>query len=218
MPWLTPADLPDDFICMSLRLPNSPVLRQAIRGALLETTYETNWEQVGGGLLPDDVASVMSDAFGTLSQGCSLKPGDIVLYGGDTLPDNRLWCDGSTYSTDDYPLLFSAIGYAFGGSGGNFKVPDFKGRFAVGAGSGAGLTSRNLGDVGGGEDVTLSTNNLPSHDHTTHTHSTTPLNGGLEAPILVPTEIPGNTGLTGSGESFGIVPPFAAVNFTIVYQ
>jgi microcystin-dependent protein len=49
----------------------------------------------------------------------------------------------------------------------NFQVPDFRGQVIIGAGSGAGLTSRVSGSyVGGSETVALSIANLPSHSHT----------------------------------------------------
>jgi microcystin-dependent protein len=59
-------------------------------------------------------------------------------------PPNFLLCDGSSYSTTAYPLLFSAIGYAYGGSGGSFSVPSFASRFPIGGnGSVSGCSSSN---------------------------------------------------------------------------
>lgn len=51
-------------------------------------------------------------------------------------PPNFLLCDGSSYATTAYPKLFSAIAYAYGGSGSNFNVPSFGSRFLIG-GNGA---------------------------------------------------------------------------------
>jgi hypothetical protein len=60
-----------------------------------------------------------------------------------------LYCDGSVYDADDYPLLYRAIGNQYGGTGGTynpssfgsssavtFAVPDYKTRKLVGAGGG----------------------------------------------------------------------------------
>jgi len=67
-------------------------------------------------------------------------------------PPNFLLCDGSSYSTTTYPLLFSAIGYAYGGSGGSFSVPNFASRFPIGGnGSVSGVSSSNYATGNGGE-------------------------------------------------------------------
>lgn len=51
---------------------------------------------------------------------------------GTALPSGYLWCDGSSYNTADYPTLFAAVGYTYGGGGGTFNVPDMRGRVAIG--------------------------------------------------------------------------------------
>jgi len=64
--------------------------------------------------------------------------------------------------------LYNAIGYTYGGSGNNFNVPDIRGRVAVGTGTGAGLSTRNLGNKGGEETHILSSDEMPSHTHTSN--------------------------------------------------
>jgi hypothetical protein len=44
-----------------------------------------------------------------------------------------LLCDGTPQSRFDYPALFGTIGYAFGGAGDSFNVPDLRGQFIRGA-------------------------------------------------------------------------------------
>eukprot|EP01116_Phalansterium_solitarium_P000709 TRINITY_DN10554_c0_g1_i3.p1 TRINITY_DN10554_c0_g1~~TRINITY_DN10554_c0_g1_i3.p1 ORF type:complete len:115 (-),score=23.70 TRINITY_DN10554_c0_g1_i3:193-537(-) len=46
-----------------------------------------------------------------------------------------------------------------------FAVPDFRGRVAVGAGKGPGLSDYFIGQTGGTESVTLTVSQLPSHNH-----------------------------------------------------
>lgn len=71
-----------------------------------------------------------------------------------------LYCDGSTYDADDYPLLFKVIGTKYGGTAGNgqllsaygsmtgtFKVPDYKTRTLVGTGAVAGGSTPIYGNV-----------------------------------------------------------------------
>jgi len=218
MAWLTPLSTVEDQTCLSVQVRDVPEYRRAIAGALLELTYGKNWSAEAGGVDPEIVAEHMLEMFGTLTEGRCIVVGDILLMATDNLPPNRLWCDGSSYPVSTYPLLFDAIGYTFGGGAGVFRVPDFRGRVPVGAGSGSGLTARTVGDVGGAEQVTLTEQNLPSHNHPAHSHGVGFINGGLEAPANVITELPGNTGDTGSGSPVDIMPPFLGVRYAIVAQ
>lgn len=62
--------------------------------------------------------------------------GAVIAYGGDLeVNDNWLFCDGRELNCGDYPELFSAIEYIYGGdvSGHKFKLPDYRGRFLRGA-------------------------------------------------------------------------------------
>jgi microcystin-dependent protein len=66
--------------------------------------------------------------------------GSIIPFGGTAVPDGWLLCDGQSLSSTDpeYVELFNAIGTNWGGSGGNFNVPDLRGYFLQGADSGLG--------------------------------------------------------------------------------
>jgi len=59
-------------------------------------------------------------------------PGDA-----DKIPAEYLVCDGRELARDQYPLLFSKIGYIYGGSGGGFKLPDYRGYFLRGVDGGS---------------------------------------------------------------------------------
>jgi len=61
--------------------------------------------------------------------------GTIIMMPTSTVPTGYLYCDGTTYNTILYASLWSVIFYTFGGSGSNFKVPDFRGAFLRGADS-----------------------------------------------------------------------------------
>ena len=117
-------------------------------------------------------------------------------YAGASLPDNWLWCDGSSLSTTSYSALFAAIGYTFGGSGANFSLPDARGRAtfgtdnmdnAVGTGGGdaARLTSGSaaavdgdtLGATGGVEEHQLTVSELAAHTHDIGLSNETPPDG-----------------------------------------
>jgi microcystin-dependent protein len=98
--------------------------------------------------------------------------GSIKMWANNTeAPTGYLLCDGRAYSTSEYPGLFSAIGYAFGGSGLTFSVPDFRGRFPLGkAASGTGSGWGGTAGRGGSLDHTHST---PNHTHglANHVHA-----------------------------------------------
>ena len=54
---------------------------------------------------------------------------------GTTAGAERLLEDGASYAVADFPDLFAAIGYDYGGSGANFNVPDHQNRGSVGVGT-----------------------------------------------------------------------------------
>ena len=104
-------------------------------------------------------------------------PGVILPYGGNSAPLGWLLCYGQEIRISDFPLLFDAIGYNFGGSStvtsGFFKVPDMRGRGTVGADNmGGSSANRNtsaaadtVGAGSGAERVTIGLSNLPEHEH-----------------------------------------------------
>lgn len=51
--------------------------------------------------------------------------GTIIAWSGDitNLPSGWIICNGKTIEVQDYPLLFEAIGYRYGGSGTSFVTP-----------------------------------------------------------------------------------------------
>jgi microcystin-dependent protein len=59
--------------------------------------------------------------------------GSIIAFGGVAAPTGYLICDGAIYASTSYPALFSVIGYAYGGSAGNFNVPDLQTRQPMGS-------------------------------------------------------------------------------------
>ena len=93
--------------------------------------------------------------------------GQIIMFGGNFAPRGWALCDGQLLSISENQALFSILGTTYGGDGRTtFGLPDLRGRVAVHAGSGLGLTPRSLGAKFGAEENTLTTNQLPSHNHT----------------------------------------------------
>ncbi len=59
--------------------------------------------------------------------------GTIIMYGGAAAPSGYLICDGTSYLRSAQPLLFAAIGTAYGTADGtHFNVPDLRGLFPRG--------------------------------------------------------------------------------------
>ena len=75
-------------------------------------------------------------------------------------------CDGELLPISQNQALFSLLGTTYGGDGRTtFGLPDMRGRVAIHAGSGPGLSPYNLGTRLGQEDVSLNANTIPSHTH-----------------------------------------------------
>lgn len=57
-----------------------------------------------------------------------IPSGTIRCYAGKTVPEGYLLCNGQSFNILEYPNLFSAIGYTYGGSGNTANVPNINDR------------------------------------------------------------------------------------------
>ena len=97
--------------------------------------------------------------------------GEIIMFGGNFAPRGWSFCDGQLLAISSHSALFSILGTTYGGDGRvTFGLPDMRGRVPVHAGNGPGLTPRPLGQRSGQEIVTLTTNQIPSHNHSVAMH------------------------------------------------
>jgi microcystin-dependent protein len=130
----------------------------------------------------------------------AVPPGVIVMHTSSEIPEGWLLCDGSSYEKLNYPNLdavLSVNSYPFGSTSTTFSVPDMVQKMPIASGSGAGLTVRTLGEIGGSNDRTLVEDNTPPHQHglNNHTHpSDTMNNAGSHAHTM-------NTGGTNTGSA-----------------
>lgn len=100
--------------------------------------------------------------------------GQIRIFGGVFAPRDHSLCNGQTIAITQYTALFSLIGTTYGGDGRtSFGLPEMRGRIAIHAGQGPGLSDRPLGSRGGVGEVALSTSQLPSHRHAFYATQTT---------------------------------------------
>jgi microcystin-dependent protein len=92
---------------------------------------------------------------------------EIRIFGFNFNPRGWAFCQGQILPISQNTALFSLLGTNYGGNGtSNFGLPDFRSRVPVSQGSGPGLTSYFVGQTGGTENVSLTTNALPAHNHT----------------------------------------------------
>lgn len=92
--------------------------------------------------------------------------GEVKYFAGIYAPVNWMFCEGQQLRINQFTPLYSLIGDQFGGDGKNyFNLPDFRGRMALCAGQGTGLTLRKAGETEGHETIQLSTVNMPTHTH-----------------------------------------------------
>ncbi len=129
--------------------------------------------------------------------------GEVDLFAGNFAPRGWAFCDGQILPIDQNQSLYALLGTTYGGDGRTtFALPDLRGRVAVHPGTGDGLSSRQLGQKFGVDDVTLTVNQLPAHGH------------NIEHPWL------GNLATEGAGgnQSHTIVQPSLGLNHTITTQ
>ena len=81
--------------------------------------------------------------------------GTVSYFANATAPRGYVVCDGASYATTQYPELFTAIGYVYGGAGANFSVPDLRGEFVRGIDNGRGVDNTVLRTVGSKQAGTL---------------------------------------------------------------
>lgn len=92
--------------------------------------------------------------------------GQLLTVGFNWAPRNYATCAGQIMAIAQNSALFSLLGTTYGGNGvQTFALPDLRGRVPVGQGQGSGLTLRTLGEVGGTENITLISTQMPQHVH-----------------------------------------------------
>lgn len=92
--------------------------------------------------------------------------GEIRMFGGNFAPAGWAFCSGQLMPISENDVLFTLIGTTYGGDGQQtFALPDLQGRLPVHMGTGGGLSPRTIGENGGVETVTLTTQQIPTHNH-----------------------------------------------------
>jgi microcystin-dependent protein len=92
--------------------------------------------------------------------------GQITMFGGNFAPRSWAFCDGQLLAISSNQALFAILGTTYGGDGRTtFALPDLRGRAPMHAGTGPGLSTRQLGSDGGTQSHTLTVPEMPLHTH-----------------------------------------------------
>ena len=142
-------------------------------------------------------------------------------------PKGWALCNGQFLPINQNQALFALLGTTYGGNGQTtFALPDLRGRVAIHSGSG-----HTLGERAGSESVTLSIQQLPTHNHIGNASSVAgnqPVpNGALLAssateiwntPVSQVSLSPGTIGSVGGSQPHENRQPFNTLSFCIALQ
>jgi microcystin-dependent protein len=93
--------------------------------------------------------------------------GEIRMFGGSFAPAGWAFCWGQIMPISQNDALYTLIGTTYGGDGEEtFALPNLAGRVPVHQGQGPGISQNYvLGEMAGVESVTITTQQLPIHNH-----------------------------------------------------
>lgn len=159
--------------------------------------------------------------------------GTVVQSASINVPDGWLNCNGELLNKIAYAELFFAIGNVYGGEPTDlsFNLPDMRGRVGIGAGQGADLTNRIMGEKSGVETHALNVGEMPSHSHSSNavggtiglitSNGANTASSGLDTTTGEPNlyaSIPALTiNNTGSGLPHNNMQPFLVIRYLIKY-
>lgn len=91
----------------------------------------------------------------------------IMIWPANFAPRGWAFCQGQILNINQNVALFSLLGTTYGGNGqSTFGLPDLRGRAPIGQGQGTGLPLYQLGEMAGTPATTLTSAQMPIHNHT----------------------------------------------------
>ena len=166
--------------------------------------------------------------------------GQIIIFGGNFAIRSYAMCNGQLLSIAQNTALFSILGTTYGGNGQTtFGLPNLQSRVPIHFGQGPGLSPYSLGQQAGTETVTLTSQQMPSHNHLINASEG---NGAQQAPGsgflasgIVPTSgnaavsnyrnssdgttlAPTAVGIAGGNQPHPNIQPYLALNFLIALE
>lgn len=153
--------------------------------------------------------------------------GEIRIFAGNFAPVGWLLCQGQVLSISENEALFSLIGTTYGGDGqSTFALPNLSSRIPLHVGSGY-----QLGQQGGVEQVTLTSPQLPVHNHVAQGSASAASNASPANALWAsgtynaysdqpPDAAMAQSALASSGgnQPHENMPPFVAINFIIATE
>jgi microcystin-dependent protein len=157
--------------------------------------------------------------------------GQIGTFAFNFAPVSWAQCAGSILPISQNTALFSLVGATYGGNGtSTFALPDLRSRTAMGIGP-----QTAMGELGGTEQVTLSTAQIPAHNHLMRVNNGVAADGKAAGNVFATakgsgtissyappsgsvTLNPQTISLDGGGVPHPNLQPFLAVNFCIATQ
>src|SRR5437588_9179576 len=126
--------------------------------------------------------------------------GEIRIFAGTFNPVGWAFCDGALLPISENEALFNLIGTTYGGDGqSTFGLPDLRGRVPIHMGTSQGITYQ-LAESAGVESVTLTTQQLPIHNHPPlATNTGQQLNPTNTTSLASPTSTQAGTAIFGPG-------------------
>jgi microcystin-dependent protein len=160
---------------------------------------------------------------------------EIRIFAGNFAPKGWALCNGQILPISQNTALFSLLGTTYGGDGkSTFALPDMQGAAPMQAGQGPGLSLRDLGEMGGSQDVTLIETEIPAHTHVLSGSSLGPddndpaadkvltdsVGGGIYSTATTPvTQMhPQALSVAGGSLPHNNMPPYLVLNFLISLQ
>lgn len=156
--------------------------------------------------------------------------GEIRMFAGNFAPNGWMFCEGQTLPIAENEVLFQLIGTTYGGDGEEtFNLPNLASRVPIHMGTGPSGISYQIGEMAGTESETLTTQQIPTHNHAFLAASAI---GGLPTPegnvLAKLTNIdmysgdttdtamaPNSIGPAGGSQPHENVQPFLCINFII---
>ena len=188
-----------------------PVLNEELRKLRdgVRNTHSIPSGGTTGQVLVKDTATNYDTSWSSIS----LVPTGVVLpYAGATAPSGYLICNGATVSQTTYAALFAVTGHTYGADpgGGNFILPNLKGKVPVGFNA-AETEFDTLGETGGSKVPALLAH---THDLPYKLAGATP-NANVVTTVVNYTDTAATLSASSGSQTAGNLQPYITLNYII---
>lgn len=155
---------------------------------------------------------------------------EIRIVGFNFAPRGWAFCDGQILPINQNQSLYSLLGTTYGGDGRtSFALPDMRGRTTIHVGQADVGTDHRQGQKSGEETHTLSTAEMPPHDHALQGTSNAATSADGTGNVLAKTGVSvyspdanrtplGGLANVGGGQAHNNMQPFLALNFCVALR